>query len=96
MLAKKVSLLHPLTSCEIRVEVIAVFKASAYIKGRTLLEADCMFSDFGTRRRRSFHAQDIIVKALIQASKDVPHSKGGLSGTSNVGVYYLLTCLLFV
>lgn len=58
-------------------------EASAYVKGCALLEADCIFIDFGTRRRRSFHAQDIVVRALVRASKDV-HGKGALSGTSNV------------
>jgi len=58
-------------------------EASAYSKGRALLEAGCSFSDFGTRRRRSYHAHEIVVKALIQASKDI-HSKGALPITSNV------------
>lgn len=71
------------------------FKASAYVKGCALLEADCIFIDFGTRRRRSFHAQDIVVRALVRASKDV-HGKGALSGTSNVGVYPLVRLLLMV
>ncbi|KAE9407615.1 nicotinate phosphoribosyltransferase [Gymnopus androsaceus JB14] len=55
----------------------------AYQKGKTLLEAGCTFSEFGTRRRRSFHAQDLVVKALAKASQDIPNS-GKLSGTSNV------------
>ncbi|KAJ7352578.1 nicotinate phosphoribosyltransferase, partial [Mycena albidolilacea] len=58
-------------------------QALAYEKGRTLLQADCIFSEFGTRRRRSFAAQDIVVESLVRASKDVD-SKGRLSGTSNV------------
>ncbi|KAJ7219967.1 nicotinate phosphoribosyltransferase [Mycena pura] len=58
-------------------------QALAYEKGKALLQADCVFSEFGTRRRRSFEAQDIVVEALVQASKDIP-SKGKLSGTSNV------------
>ncbi|KAF9474684.1 nicotinate phosphoribosyltransferase [Pholiota conissans] len=55
----------------------------AYAKGKTLLEANCFFSEFGTRRRRSFHAQDIVIGALQRASKEIP-SSGGLFGTSNV------------
>ncbi|KAJ7773032.1 nicotinate phosphoribosyltransferase [Mycena metata] len=58
-------------------------KALAYEKGRALLEADCVFSEFGTRRRRSFKTQDIVVESLARASKDI-ESKGRLSGTSNV------------
>ncbi|KAG6850252.1 hypothetical protein H0H93_015804 [Arthromyces matolae] len=56
---------------------------SAYTKGRALLEAGCTFSDFGTRRRRSYHAQDLVIQSLIRASRDVPNT-GRFSGTSNV------------
>lgn len=55
----------------------------AYAKAKLLLEAGCHFSEFGTRRRRSFQAQDTVIQALIQASKDTV-GRGGLSGTSNV------------
>ncbi|KAJ7650585.1 nicotinate phosphoribosyltransferase [Roridomyces roridus] len=48
-------------------------KELAYEKGRALLEHDCVFSEFGTRRRR----------LLVSATKDIA-SKGRLSGTSNV------------
>ncbi|KAF8199490.1 nicotinate phosphoribosyltransferase [Pholiota molesta] len=54
----------------------------AYAKGKTLLEANCHFSEFGTRRRRSFHAQDIVIGGLLRAHKEIP-SSGGLVGTSN-------------
>ena len=56
---------------------------SAYGKGRALLEAGCTFSEFGTRRRRSYHTQDLVVRALAQAFRDAP-GKGRFSGTSNV------------
>ncbi|KAF8807093.1 nicotinate phosphoribosyltransferase [Phlegmacium glaucopus] len=55
----------------------------AYEKAKTLLEAQCHFSEFGTRRRRSFQAQDIVVKAMVRASEEI-QSTGGFSGTSNV------------
>ncbi|KAJ7178641.1 nicotinate phosphoribosyltransferase [Mycena crocata] len=58
-------------------------KALAYEKGRALLQGDCVFSEFGTRRRRSYETQNIVVEALVRASKEV-ESKGKLSGTSNV------------
>ncbi|KAJ7674164.1 nicotinate phosphoribosyltransferase [Mycena rosella] len=58
-------------------------KALAYEKGRALLQGDCVFSEFGTRRRRSFETQDIVVESLVRASKGI-ESKGKLSGTSNV------------
>lgn len=47
------------------------------------------FSEFGTRRRRSFKAQDIIMRGLIAGHEEYK-SKGGsqgiLSGTSNVSI----------
>ncbi|KAJ4479922.1 nicotinate phosphoribosyltransferase [Lentinula aciculospora] len=55
----------------------------AYQKGKALLEAGCVFSEFGTRRRRSFHTQDFVVRALLKAVQDIPNS-GKLTGTSNV------------
>lgn len=54
-----------------------------YAKGVRLLEAGCVFSDFGTRRRVSFEAEETVVKAL----KDCYNSKqwpGKFVGTSNV------------
>ena len=45
------------------------------------------FSEFGTRRRRSFHAQDVIMRGLIDGY-DEWRKQGGtggaLAGTSNV------------
>ncbi|KAJ6544846.1 nicotinate phosphoribosyltransferase [Mycena vulgaris] len=58
-------------------------KALAYDKGRALLKGDCVFSEFGTRRRRSFETQDIVVESLVRACQET-ESKGRLSGTSNV------------
>lgn len=55
----------------------------AFNKAKTLFEADCRISEFGTRRRRSFKAQEIVIQAFVRASLEVP-SKGGLAGTSNV------------
>ena len=64
----------------------------AYSKAKALLEAGCRFSDFGTRRRRSFQAQEIVLQALVRASKEVT-TTGGLSGTSNVSGGFLSTTL---
>ncbi|KAG7089687.1 hypothetical protein E1B28_011343 [Marasmius oreades] len=55
----------------------------AFNKGRTLLEAGCDFNEFGTRRRRSYKNQEIVVKALVKASRDT-QAPGTLLGTSNV------------
>lgn len=54
----------------------------AYEKGAKLLEAGCAFSEFGTRRRRSYYVQDVVVSQLIRAEKDHPGT-GKLIGTSN-------------
>jgi nicotinate phosphoribosyltransferase len=52
-------------------------------KATKLFENQCLFSEFGTRRRRSFKTQDIVVKALSDYAKN--HSgKNYLLGTSNV------------
>ena len=54
-----------------------------YHKGERLLEAGCVFSDFGTRRRVSFEAEDTVVRAM----KDCFLSgewEGKFDGTSNV------------
>ncbi|KAF9448625.1 nicotinate phosphoribosyltransferase [Macrolepiota fuliginosa MF-IS2] len=56
----------------------------AYTKGKTLYDAGCWLSEFGTRRRRSSQAQDIVMQGLIRASKDNTNPQGRLSGTSNV------------
>jgi nicotinate phosphoribosyltransferase len=58
----------------------------AYQKGKRLLEAGCTLSEFGTRRRRSYKAQDDVVAGLIRADKEeYAHARGGrLFGTSNV------------
>jgi nicotinate phosphoribosyltransferase len=55
----------------------------AYEKGVRLLSAGCVVSEFGSRRRRDFHTQDLVIKGLVRASKesDLP---GKLSGSSNV------------
>lgn len=56
----------------------------AYEKGKRLLEAGCTFSEFGTRRRRSFDTQDLVVEEILRADRDLPDAKGKVSGTSNV------------
>ena len=54
-----------------------------YHKAERLLKAGCVFSDFGTRRRASFEAEETVIKAM----KDCYNSrkwKGKFVGTSNV------------
>ncbi|EPS93605.1 hypothetical protein FOMPIDRAFT_1063457 [Fomitopsis schrenkii] len=60
----------------------------AYAKGEELIQFGCAFSEFGTRRRRSFHTQDIVIRGLARATKDFP-GPGKLSGTSNVHLAHL-------
>ncbi len=55
----------------------------AYSKAKALQEGGCVYMEFGTRRRRTLHAQDIMVGALVRASTEM-QSGGRLMGTSNV------------
>ncbi|KAM6504411.1 nicotinate phosphoribosyltransferase [Amanita muscaria] len=54
----------------------------AFQKGKTILEAGCSFSEFGTRRRRSYTTQDIVMQGLMRASNVC--KTGTFNGTSNV------------
>lgn len=58
----------------------------AYSKGIQLLEAGCILSEFGSRRRRDYHTQALVFRGLVKASKDAQKRDlpGKLSGTSNV------------
>lgn len=58
----------------------------AYQKGVSLLEGGCIFSEFGTRRRRDYHTQDLVLQGLRRAVDEGKAAgwKGKLSGTSNV------------
>lgn len=58
----------------------------AYQKGRSLLEAGCIFSEFGSRRRRDYHTQDLVLQGLRRAADEGKKSewKGKVTGTSNV------------
>ncbi|KAF2271245.1 nicotinate phosphoribosyltransferase [Westerdykella ornata] len=58
----------------------------AYQKGATLLQEGCMFSEFGTRRRRDYHTQDLVLQGLRRAQDEADANgwPGRLTGTSNV------------
>ncbi len=58
----------------------------AFEKGTRLLEAGCVFSEFGTRRRRDYHTQALVFRGLTKADKEAQSrgQAGKLSGTSNV------------
>ena len=55
----------------------------ASVKGKRLIEGGCVFSDFGTRRRASFKAQDIAIKAMTDIASTL-EGPGRFIGTSNV------------
>ncbi|MDE6300744.1 MAG: nicotinate phosphoribosyltransferase [Muribaculaceae bacterium] len=52
-------------------------------KAARLIEAGCTFSEFGTRRRASFKAQDTVIRAMKEYDTAHPGS-GRFMGTSNV------------
>lgn len=58
----------------------------AYEKGMRLLEAGCIVSEFGTRRRRDYHTQALVFRGLVKAKKEGEKRglQGKISGTSNV------------
>ena len=54
----------------------------AYEKIKKLSEAGCLFVEMGTRRRRSFKTQDMVIKEFVRYSKENDNST--FLGTSNV------------
>lgn len=59
---------------------------NAFAKGNALLEAGCLFSEFGSRRRRDYRTHDLVMQGLCaSAQKGMEEGwKGKLTGTSNV------------
>lgn len=57
--------------------------SQAFTKTEKLLEAGCTFSEFGTRRRRSFEVQRTVMQGIMKAAKNSDF-KGKFLGTSNV------------
>lgn len=61
-------------------------------KTRALLEHGCVFSEFGTRRRRDFKTHDLVMKTIHVTNEDYKQvcakqgttPKGNVAGTSNV------------
>lgn len=60
----------------------AVVERQGFAKGKKLLENGCRFSEFGTRRRRSYEVQHAVIKGLVAAANET--TSGVLLGTSNV------------
>jgi nicotinate phosphoribosyltransferase len=57
---------------------------NARVKGLKLIKSGCVFSEFGSRRRRDYHTQDLVNQGLVEAAKQMKDGPGKLSGTSNV------------
>lgn len=55
----------------------------SYHKATRLIDAGCVFSDFGTRRRASFEAEDTVVRAMRDCDSKLK-GPGRFCGTSNV------------
>lgn len=54
-------------------------------KGKHLLSGGCVFSEFGSRRRRDYHTQDLVLQGLKAAASSADASwTGKFTGTSNV------------
>jgi nicotinate phosphoribosyltransferase len=55
-------------------------------KGVELLKAGCIFSEFGSRRRRDYKTQELVLEGLVRAAEDSKSQgwTGKLSGSSNV------------
>lgn len=56
----------------------------SYHKATRMIEAGCIFSDFGTRRRASFAVQDTVVRAMSECQRENGRLPGRFIGTSNV------------
>lgn len=56
----------------------------AAVKAKTLLDHGCIFSEFGTRRRRSREAQDLVLQGIHDSVVAHPNGKQLYRGTSNV------------
>lgn len=59
------------------------YYTKSYEKARRMIQAGCTFSDFGTRRRASFRAQETAIKAMKDC-RDSMEGPGRFTGTSNV------------
>lgn len=59
------------------------YSTRSYGKAERMIGAGCTFSDFGTRRRASFEAQDTCVRAMKECQQRM-HGPGRFIGTSNV------------
>lgn len=75
-------LYYMMTGEDVRLDYDSYYHKS-WDKAQRLLEAGCIFSDMGTRRRASFEAQDTAVRAMSECQKELS-ADGKFIGTSNV------------
>lgn len=75
-------LYYMMTGEDVRLDYDSYYHKS-WDKAKRLLEAGCIFSDMGTRRRASFEAQDTAVRAMSECQKELS-ADGKFIGTSNV------------
>lgn len=75
-------LYYMMTGEDVRLDYDSYYHKS-WDKAKRLLEAGCIFSDMGTRRRASFEAQDTAVRAMSECQKQLS-ADGKFIGTSNV------------
>nr|POE77784.1 nicotinate phosphoribosyltransferase [Quercus suber] len=59
-------------------------QARAHAKARQLLEHGCVFSEFGTRRRRDYATHALVLQGLVTAQREHASAPGRFTGTSNV------------
>lgn len=73
------------TNCDTDWSIAGQFEC-AKRKGMQMFSGGIMLSEFGTRRRRSFETQDVVIRGLLAAEAELPQSEGNgrLLGTSNV------------
>ena len=83
VLAIVAELYYRLTGIDRNLDYEAHYRRT-YLKGERLLEAGCSFSDMGMRRRASYRAQDVAVKALKDSAEQFASAPGRFVGTSNV------------
>ncbi len=62
---------------------LADYKLRTFEKGLKLSKHGCLFTEFGTRRRRSYNVQQAVIEAFMELPK-VGDYKSTYIGTSNV------------
>src|SRR3712207_9351258 len=72
-------------------DALPIYEKS-YAKAEKLLAAGCVFSDFGTRRRASKQAEDIVVRAMRDCDRAGDRKSTRLN-SSHANISYAVFCL---